>query len=220
MPTWTFKHSDRRDEEMRKNLDTFSKAESASARRFRERTYVLPGFLGGLAAGGAAGAALGGKGNRLMPALVGAGLGSTAGALTGQYVERPSKKKKEFHTMNPAIKARLVQLNAALDEVVEFRDPREKESSTMGKVAKGAAIGAGVLGATAGGLYLRGSQGIGLKPTGAVGVKDRIIRGKNLLIRRDLPFLGSAADVIAAKSAAGMSAAKSAAQKLKGKMGK
>jgi hypothetical protein len=156
---WTTKHTDRRSEEMHDIYSKAAKADSASARKVRNRTYVLPGYLGGLAAGGAVGAKLGRKGDRLVPGIIGAGLGGAAGALTGQYIERP-RKKKDF-TMNKVNVSRLVELNAHFDsrlEEVGFAQRREDEKPSG---LKKAAVATGALGAAAlGGTYLRGRRAI------------------------------------------------------------
>lgn len=131
--------------------------------------------------------------------------------------------------------SRLVNFSARLDQklenagVVNFARPNQEEPSTMSKVAKGAAVGAGLAGAAAGGLYLRGRRGIA---PGTLGVKDTILRGKNLVIGQDLPNAGRAAKagivggMAAAKKAsqrayaATSGAAMSAASKIKARMGK
>jgi hypothetical protein len=57
--------------------------------------------------------------------------------------------------------ARLHQLNSKLDRVLEFRARQEEEPSTLGKIAKGAAIvgGVGALGYGVG-SYVRGSRSL------------------------------------------------------------
>lgn len=143
------------------------------------RTHVIPGALVGAGIGAAGGGFLGHKlGKRLgdsgrTSAIIGGGLGMSTGIRAGGVLGRRIRKDKE-DPQHPAIRdmikhgfphrknfssnmnttARLISLNARLDREVAFARRPQDEESTGSKIAKGAAIAAGVGGLAYGGTAL------------------------------------------------------------------